>query len=96
MAKRTSSKKSAPTLGSLLPTSQSKLLTAKAKKLTKQQLETALNKHPHKNLTSKDMASLRKLAINRINGGQSAFTWSGHNFTDHEVGHQDPSTCICF
>jgi hypothetical protein len=90
------SKKAAPTLGSLLPSSQAKLLTASTKKLTKQKLETALNKHPHKDLSHKDMSGLRKLAISRINEGQSAFTWSGHNFTDHEVSQQDPSTCICF
>ena len=89
-------KKTAPTLGSLLPSSQAKLLTPKAKALTKQKLEAVLNKHPHRDLTHKDIAGLRKVAISRINGGQSAFTWTTHSFTDHEVKHQDPSTCICF
>ena len=89
--------KSAPTLGSLLPSGQAKLLTAAAKKLTKSQLETVLNQHPHKSVSHKDLASLRKVAVSRINGGQSAFTWSSHSFKeDKEVGQQDPSTCICF
>lgn len=89
-------KKSAPTLGSLLPSHQAKLLTPKVKKMTKRQLESAINKHPHPSLSHKDIASLRKVAIERINGGQSAYTWSSHNFTAHEVDPQDPSTCSTF
>ena len=89
-------KKSAPTLGSLLPSSQAKLLTAKAKKLTKKQLEEAINKHPHKGLSHKDIASIRKVSIERINGGQSVLTWSSHNFKSDEVNPQDPSTCSTF
>lgn len=93
---RKSARKSAPTLGSLLPGSQSKLLTAKVKKMTKAQIEKAVNKHPHPDLSHKDMHSLRQLTIARINGGQSALTWSSHSFTDHKVDPQDPSTCSCF
>lgn len=89
-------KTSAPTLGSLLPASQAKLLTPKVKGMTKKQLEAAVNKHPHPDLNHKDMHSLRKLTINRINGGQSALTWSSHDFTDHKVDPQDPATCSCF
>jgi hypothetical protein len=95
MAKKRT-KKQAPTLGSLLPSNQAKLLTPAMRKMTKKQVETAVNKHPHPALSHKDIASLRKLSIARINGGQSALTWSSHNFTDHDVNPQDPSTCSTF
>ena len=88
-------KKAAPTLGSLLPPSQAKLLTAAAKGLTKKQLEAALNKHPKSTLSHKDLGSIRKLMIARINGGQSAFTWSSHNLSDRDKDPQEPSTCVC-
>ena len=89
-------KKGPATLGSLLPPSQAKLLTSAAKKMTKAQIEKTVNKHPNHKLSHKDVASIRKLTIARINGGQSALTWSSHNFTDHDVNPQDPSTCSCF
>lgn len=85
-----------PTIGSLLPASQAKLLTPKMRKMTKSQLEAAVNKHPNHSLTHKDVASLRKLAIERVNNGQSIMTWTSHNLTAHEVNPQDPSTCFCF
>jgi hypothetical protein len=93
---KSSAKKGVPTLGDLLPPSQAKLLTSAAKKLTKKQLETSINKHPHPGLTHKDIASVRKVSITRVNGGQSVLTWSSHNFSDEEVNPQDPSTCSTF
>lgn len=83
------------TIGSLLPASQAKLLTAKMRKMTKSQLEIAINKHPNPALTQSDIASLRKLAIERINNGQSIMTWTSHSLTAHKVNPQDPSTCFC-
>lgn len=83
------------TIGALLPASQAKLLTPKMRKMTKSQIEKAVNQHPNHTLDHKDVASLRKLAIERINNGQSVMTWSSHKLTAHEVNPQDPSTCFC-
>jgi hypothetical protein len=89
-------KAKAQTIGSLLPADQAKLLTKKMRNMTKRELETAMNKHPNHNIDHKDMAGVRKLMITRINSGQSALTWTSHNFTTHDVNPQDPSTCSCF
>jgi uncharacterized protein YaaW (UPF0174 family) len=86
----------AATLGSLLPASQAKLLTPVVRKMTKAQFERTVNAHPQHKLTAKDISGLRKLAITRINGGQSAYTWSSHNFKHHDESRQDPATCSTF
>lgn len=91
-----STKKSAPTIGSLLPPSQAKLLTSSVKKMTKAQFEKAINAHPNHKLSAKDISGIKKLVLTRINGGQSAYTWSSHNFRTESSGGQDPATCSCF
>jgi hypothetical protein len=80
------------TLGKLLPKSQAKLLTQKAKNLTKAQLEKEMKAHPRSNLSFHDMEGLKAVAIKRMNGGQTVFTFKSHNFK-HDP--QDPSTCSC-
>ncbi len=83
------------TLGELLPTEHASLLTDTAKNLTKDGLETAVNTHPNSSMTEEDMGSIRKVAITRINGGQTPFTYTSHNFTADEGDPQDPNTCSC-
>ena len=86
----------AETLGDLLPPEQSSMLTERAKKMTKEELEQAINHHPDIGMYFEDMSSLRKLAITRVNIGETPFTWSEHNFSSADKDPQYPSTCDCF
>lgn len=83
------------TLGSLLPADQADLLPSACKALTQSQLEAALENMSSTDLTVKELAALRKVSMMRINGGESAYTWSSHNFSTDDLNDQDPNTCSC-
>ncbi len=80
------------TLGELLPKNQARLLTDKAKKFTKAQLEKEFKAHPRSSLSFHDIEGLMAVAIKRINSGDTVFTWTSHSFKHNP---QDPSTCSC-
>ena len=84
------------TLGDKLSDSQKKLINSTVQKLTQKDLENAINNVGDADLTVKELASLRKLALIRVNGGETPYTWSQHNFTTDDVSDQDPSTCSCW
>lgn len=83
------------TLGSLLPEKQANLLTKKVKAFTKEDLEKEINMHPKSDLSHKDLDGLKKLAVMRINAGDTMYTWDKHDFHEGDE-EQEPSTCICF
>ncbi len=81
------------TLGALLPKKQAKLLTPKVRRMSRSKLEKEIASHPKSDLSYKDLAGLKKLAVNRINNGLSMYTWDKHNFHPGD-DEQEPSTCI--
>lgn len=82
------------TLGSLLPKKQAKMLTKKVRRMTKEELEAQSHAHPKSDLSYKDLNGLRNVAIQRINSGDTIFTYSNHDFSKKDP--QDPSTCSTF
>ena len=84
------------TLGELLPKSQHSLISSTVASLTKDELENAINDVAGSDLTVKELASLRRLALARVNAGETPYTWSTHNFNTDDVGDQDPNTCSCW
>lgn len=84
------------TLGELLPKKQVSLLTDSVKGMTKNDIERESANHKRSNLSYHDVASLRNLALARINAGQTIFTYSSHTFDRQSEKEQDPSTCSCF
>ena len=83
-------------LGDLLAKEQSKMLTSKARNMTKADVDAMINRKGKAKVSKKDKASLRKLAINRINSGQTLLTFSHHALESHEGTKQDPNTCSTF
>ena len=84
------------TLGDLLPEKQASLLTEKVRNMTKEDIERESANHEKSDLSYHDLASLRSLAVARINGGMTIFTYSDHSFDKKSGKEQDPSTCSCF
>lgn len=84
------------TLGELLPKKQAALLTDSVKAMTKKDIEKESANHTRSNLSYFDVASLKNLAITRINAGQTIYTYSNHTFDKQSEKEQDPSTCSCF
>jgi len=82
------------TIGELLPKKQSKLLTKKVANMTRKELEKEVNDHPKSDLSYKDIKSLRKLAVMRVNKGLSMYTFEKHDFHEGD-DEQDPNTCFC-
>lgn len=83
------------TLGESLPSDQASLLTDNVAGMTKEQLEHALNEHPRSSLSKADLHGIRKLMLDRMNNGQTVFTFDAHSFTPSD-DDQDPNTCFCF
>ncbi len=84
------------TLGDLLPRKQAGLLTNKVRQMTKEDLEQESANHEKSDLSYHDIASLRRLAVERLNHGMTIFTYSNHSFDKKSGKEQDPSTCSCF
>ena len=84
------------TLGSLLPKKQADMLTDKAKRMTKNDLERQAMLHPKSDLSYQDIDSLRNVAVARINNGDTVYTYGTHSFHSKHKSAQDPSTCSCF
>lgn len=83
------------TLGDLLPEDQAALLSSEVKKLSQGNLEAALDNVAGSDLTVKELDSLRTLSLQRINNGESPFTYTSHSFSTSSVNDQDPNTCSC-
>lgn len=84
------------TLGDLLPKHQAALISQAVADLSQEDLEASINNAADSHLTVKELASLRKLALTRVNAGETPYTWSKHNFSTDDVSDQDPSTCSCW
>ncbi len=84
------------TLGDLLPKKQAELLTDHVRNMTREDLEEQSANHHKSSLSHHDVSSLRRLAIARINAGQTIYTFSKHSFDKKSNKEQDPSTCTCF